>query len=230
MTKLKLSNRWEERLEKVRQENVEVETLEQEQKDSESVQVKETEAEKELNETDLKTADEPELTALEDLCSDSDYTQFMSQEVSEVIRKLALRKLFSGAEFNITDGLDDYDDDYTSFAPLGNVITQEMKLKQKTKLEKRAKEMEENVEAREKAFAAVDEVSVEPTSMVPLLSSGNLLIIGKDENPIMQALSSLKESPLITSVLRIGRGDEEDFDGIKVIYSQNLEVKISGYL
>ncbi|HBR59862.1 MAG TPA: hypothetical protein DEA86_05320, partial [Deltaproteobacteria bacterium] len=227
MKKLKLANRWDERLEKVRQEKMEVENPEAEQKDAESLEVQETEAEKEFNETDLKTTDESELTALEDLGSESDYTQFMSPEVSESIRKLALRKLFSGAEFNITDGLDDYDEDYTSFATLGNVITQEMKLKQKTKLEKRAKEMEEveeNVEAREKAFAAVEEVSVEPTSMVPLLSSGNLLIIGKDETPIMQALTSLKESPLTTSVLRIGRGDEEDFDGIKVIYSQNLEV------
>ena len=233
MKKLKLANRWDERLEKVRQEKMEVENPEAEQKDAESLEVQETEAEKEFNETDLKTTDESELTALEDLGSESDYTQFMSPEVSESIRKLALRKLFSGAEFNITDGLDDYDEDYTSFATLGNVITQEMKLKQKTKLEKRAKEMgemEENVEAREKAFAAVEEVSVEPTSAVPLLSSGNLIIIGKDETPIMQALTSLKESPLRTSVLRIGRGDEEDFDGIKVIYSQNLEVKISGYL
>ena len=233
MKKQKLANRWDERLEKVRQEKMEVENPEVEQKDAESIEVQETETGKEFNETDLKTTDESELTALEDLGSESDYTQFMSPEVSESIRKLALRKLFSGAEFNITDGLDDYDEDYTSFAPLGNVITQEMKLKQKTKLEKRAKEMgemEENVEAREKAFAAVEEVSVEPTSVVPLLSSGNLLIIGKDETPIMQALTSLKESPLRTSVLRIGRGDEEDFDGIKVIYSQNLEVKISGYL
>ncbi|MDP6656427.1 MAG: DUF3306 domain-containing protein, partial [SAR324 cluster bacterium] len=199
MKKQKLANRWDERLEKVRQEKIEVENPEVEQKDAESLEVKETETGKEFNETDLKITDESELTALEDLGSESDYTQFMSPEVSESIRKLALRKLFSGAEFNITDGLDDYDEDYTSFAPLGNVITQEMKLKQKTKLEKRAKEMGEmegNVEAREKAFAAVEEVSVEPTSVVPLLSSGNLLIIGKDETPIMQALTSLKESPL----------------------------------
>jgi|TARA_B110000881_G_C18598755_1_gene533452 Fe-S-cluster-containing hydrogenase component 2 len=233
--KLKLAKRWDERLEKVRLENQTAETLAAEtqaaeQKDSKSSEVQETEAEKEFNETDLKTIDESTLTALEDLGSESDYTQFMSSEVSESIRKLALRKFFSGAEFNITDGLDDYDEDYTSFAALGNVITQEMKLKQKTKLEKRAKEMDENVEARKKAFAAVGEDSVEPTSMVPLLSSGNLLIIGKDETPIMQALTSLKESQLITSVLRIGRGDEEDFDGIKVIYSQNLDVKISGHL
>ena len=233
MKKIKLANLWDERLEKVRQENLEVETLEAEQKAVEPLEIQETETEKEFNESTPKSADESTLPSLEELGADSDYSQFLSPEVSESIRKLALRKLFSGAEFNITDGLDDYDEDYTFFAPLGNIITQEMKLKQKTKLEKRAKEMEEvdeNVEAREKAFAAVEEVSVEPTSMVPLLSKGNLLIIAKDETPIMQALTKLKESPLTVSVLRIGRGDEEDFDGIKVIYSQNLEVKISGYL
>lgn len=142
MKKQKLANRWDERLEKVRQEKMEVENPEVEQKDAESIEVQETETGKEFNETDLKTTDESELTALEDLGSESDYTQFMSPEVSESIRKLALRKLFSGAEFNITDGLDDYDEDYTSFAPLGNVITQEMKLKQKQNWKRERKKWE----------------------------------------------------------------------------------------
>ena len=41
------------------------------------------------------------------------------QKVSESLRRLALRKLFHGADFNIRDGLDDYDGDYTSFVKLG---------------------------------------------------------------------------------------------------------------
>ena len=61
------------------------------------------------------------------LTPDSDYTGFLSPEVSESLRRLALRKLFQGAEFNVRDGLDDYDQDFTSFAKLGDIITADMK-------------------------------------------------------------------------------------------------------
>ena len=72
----------------------------------------------------LTDADMP---PLEELTPDSDYTGFLSPEVSEELRKLALRKLFHGAEFNIRDGLDDYDSDYTSYTKLGDIITADMK-------------------------------------------------------------------------------------------------------
>ncbi|MBC8259275.1 MAG: DUF3306 domain-containing protein [SAR324 cluster bacterium] len=225
MKKQSLSSRWDERLQKVQQEKVDLALNQPEENPAESKQHRPSDSENDSAEVDAVT-----LTSLEELKPDSDYTQFLSPEVSEKIRKLALRKLFSGAEFNVTDGLDDYDEDFRNFAALGNIVTQEMKFRQKTKLEKGVVEMQENVEAREKAYAAVEDVSVEPTSMVPLLSKGNLLVIGKDEIPIMDALSRLEESGLNISVLRIGRGDEEEFGKIKVLYSQNLEVKISGYL
>ncbi len=87
-----------------------------------------------------------------------------------------------------------------------------------------------NRAAREQAFAAVEDVSVTPTSLIPLHSEGHLLIIGADEKPLMEALSALNNSGLRISILRIGRGEEEEFEGVKVLYSQNLEVKIIGYL
>ena len=64
---------------------------------------------------------------LETMNQDSDYSGFMSPKVSDGLRKLALRKMFQGDEFNIRDGLDDYDDDYTKFEPLGNIVTSDMK-------------------------------------------------------------------------------------------------------
>ena len=60
----------------------------------------------------LTDADMPPIASLG---SDSDYSGFLSPGVSEELRRLALRKLFHSPIFNVTDGLDDYDDDFTSF-------------------------------------------------------------------------------------------------------------------
>lgn len=59
-----------------------------------------------------------DMPPLESLGPESDYSGFMSPRVSEELRRLALRKLFHSPLYNITDGLDDYDDDFTSFAVL----------------------------------------------------------------------------------------------------------------
>ena len=67
------------------------------------------------------------MPALETLDEDSDYSGFMSSGVSDELRKMALRKLFSAPGFNVRDGLDEYDDDYTKFEKLGDVVTCDMK-------------------------------------------------------------------------------------------------------
>ena len=66
----------------------------------------------------------------------SDFSVFMSPGVSEDLRTEALQKLFHQPEFNVTDGLNDYDEDYTSFAGLGTVVTREMKRMLKRELER----------------------------------------------------------------------------------------------
>ena len=73
---------------------------------------------------ELTDADMP---SLDSLSEDSDYTPFLSPGVSDGLRRLALRKLFSQPSFNITDGLNDYDEDFKQFAGLGNIVTHEMK-------------------------------------------------------------------------------------------------------
>ena len=79
-------------------------------------------------------ADEPEqvltdadMPPIESLGEDSDYAPFLSPGVSDDLRQQAMRKLFTQPEFNVTDGLNDYDEDYTQFAGLGKIITHEMK-------------------------------------------------------------------------------------------------------
>ena len=74
---------------------------------------------RELTDTDM--------APLETLDANSDYSPFLSSGVSDDLRSRALRKLFSQSSFNVIDGLDDYDEDFTGFAELGNVITHEMK-------------------------------------------------------------------------------------------------------
>ena len=68
-----------------------------------------------------------DMPPLEDLDNDSDFSGFMSPKVSDELRNLALRKLFLGGMFNTRDGLDDYDDDFTSFEKLGDIVTADMR-------------------------------------------------------------------------------------------------------
>ena len=75
-------------------------------------------------ERQLTDADMPPLETLDER---SDFSPFLSPGVSDGIRRSALRKLFSQPAYNITDGLNDYDEDFTQFAGLGKVITHEMK-------------------------------------------------------------------------------------------------------
>ncbi|MDP6080312.1 MAG: DUF3306 domain-containing protein [Arenicellales bacterium] len=81
----------------------------------------------------LTDADMP---ALETLHDDSDYSGFLSPEVSDKLREVALRKLFHGKAFNIVDGLDDYDDDFITALPLGDIVTADMRHQAEIKLEK----------------------------------------------------------------------------------------------
>ncbi len=94
-----------------------------------------------------------DMPPIESLDQDSDYSGFMSSGVSEKLRKMALRKLFQSAGFNIRDGLDDYDDDFTGFPALGNLITSDMK-HQMEMAEKRKAE-----EAQDEAVSGTEEAT-----------------------------------------------------------------------
>ena len=72
----------------------------------------------------LTDADMP---PLDSLTEESDFSPFMSKGVSDELRNLALRKLFRSSVFNIRDGLDEYDDDFTTFEKLGDIVTADMK-------------------------------------------------------------------------------------------------------
>ncbi|HSQ69294.1 MAG TPA: DUF3306 domain-containing protein [Steroidobacteraceae bacterium] len=98
----------------------------------------------------------PVLPSLDELGDDSDYSAFLSPEVDESLRRQALRRLFRSPKFNVCDGLDDYCDDFTQFAPLGGIVTADMR----HQVERAAKEalarLEESA-SRDSESAAKDE-------------------------------------------------------------------------
>ena len=55
---------------------------------------------------------------LANLTPESDFGQFMRQEISEEIRRKAMKTLFSDPHFNVMDGLDIYIEDYNLSEPI----------------------------------------------------------------------------------------------------------------
>lgn len=81
-----------------------------------------------------------DMPPLESLTIDSDFTGFLSDKVSESLRRAALRKLFHSAEFNVVDGLDEYAEDFTNFEALGDIITADMRHRIETEARKKVEE------------------------------------------------------------------------------------------
>ncbi len=121
----------------------------------------------------LTDADMPKI---ESLTAESDVSCFFSPGVSEKLRRMALRKVFSLSVYNVRDGLDDYDDDFTVFEPLGDTVTADMRHRQEREAEKQREreaaeqqlaqaEAEDDSDAEEQqAATAVDD---EPESSAP---------------------------------------------------------------
>lgn len=67
------------------------------------------------------------LPPIESLGPGSDFTAFLKEEVSESLRRAALKKLFGDPEFNAMDGLDIYIDDYSIPDPIAPDVMQRLK-------------------------------------------------------------------------------------------------------
>ena len=82
------------------------------------------EADADAEEREITDEDLPDLS---ELGEDSDYLRVMAKGVSRDKRQAALRQLFRSPKFNVTDGLDDYCEDFTKFEPLGDIVTADMR-------------------------------------------------------------------------------------------------------
>jgi len=105
------------------------------------------------------TPDEaPPLPPIESLDEHSDYRGFMSDKVSDELRLQALRKLFRLPQFNVTDGLNDYDEDFANCKPLGDTITHDMA----RSLERALKKAADPVKQADTATAASEDAGQTP--------------------------------------------------------------------
>lgn len=101
-----------------------------------------------------------ELPHPDTLDRNSDFSAYLTKRVSSTFRRAAMRRLFSSPGFNVRDGLDDYDEDYTQFQSLGNTVTAHMRhhaerLRQRD--QERAEQAERDAEAeRERTGARED--------------------------------------------------------------------------
>ncbi len=103
--------------------------------------------EKEEKRAILNALSDEDMPPIDSLDENSDFAQFMSTNVSEPLRKLALRKLFHGKTYHIRDGLDEYDGDYTHFEKLDpSTITADMRHMIEVEAEKQ-KELEAQLDA-----------------------------------------------------------------------------------
>ena len=144
-------------------------------------------AEKELTDEDVPP--------LDSLGPDSDYSDFLSSDVSPKLRREALRKLFSSDKFNVTDGLDDYAEDYSRHTPLGDIVPAEMRARLAAVAARAgtkpgstgAPRTTANHEARDAALSALTHLDVTPTSVVEFSSAGRLLVIGEQEAALRAA-------------------------------------------
>ncbi|MFT5505501.1 MAG: hypothetical protein ACI845_002569 [Gammaproteobacteria bacterium] len=127
----------------------------------------------------LTDSDMPDV---ESLNADSDFSGFMSTGVSDELRNLALRKMFSGAFFNIRDGLDEYDEDYTSFEKLGDIVTCDMK----HQIEVQEQKLKEKLAAESEAEDALSQ-ETEVTEDSEDLSTENLreeeMFVSQEQEP-----------------------------------------------
>jgi len=108
----------------------------------------------------LTDADMPPIESLDE---NSDFSGFMSEGVSDELRNLALRKLFRAPAFNIRDGLDEYDEDYTFFEKLGDVVTCDMKhhIEMKEQKEREALALDAEQEAEDEIEAIEEDDDLE---------------------------------------------------------------------
>lgn len=84
-------------------------------------------AENQPNNIESEPLTDEDMPDIESLNEESDYSAFLSPGVSDELRNLALRKLFNLPQFNIVDGLNDYDEDFSKMPALSQAVVSKMR-------------------------------------------------------------------------------------------------------
>jgi hypothetical protein len=175
------SRRKQQTTEETQKEDLALEVEPQDQGINElEVALSEDQQQSEAQEPVLSDAD---MEPVETLTENSDFSKFMSPGVSDKLRNLALRKMFQAPSFNIRDGLDEYDEDYTSFEKLGDIVTADMRhqmeMEAKRKLEAEEKEVAEAEEMPDKQDLDSD------VAQTPAIAAEDESLEGSEVEPVM---------------------------------------------
>ncbi|HDM8134213.1 TPA: DUF3306 domain-containing protein [Vibrio harveyi] len=94
--------------------------------------------------------------------------QLLVSEASESVKKAALRKMFLSEEFNVRDGLDDYDDDYSNLKSLSEGVAETLRdwVKEKTE-EEPAEETTQPTESHEESDIELADVELAEGAEIP---------------------------------------------------------------
>lgn len=137
----------------------------------------------------LENAPDTEIEATQDgateASEDLSVAQLLVSEASESVKKAALRKLFLSEEFNVRDGLDDYDDDYSNLKSLSEDVAETLRdwVKDKTEedtteessqdIENKEEDSVDNVEEAESELAESDEITGQEKELYKKTVSSN---------------------------------------------------------
>lgn len=146
----------------------------------------------------LPVLTDEDMPPLSSLTPDSDYSGFLSPGVSDELRRLALRKLFHSPAFNVVDGLDDYDGDYTSFAKLGDVVTAEMRHRVEQEARRELQRAKDVINEQTEPLQLADELPQcldQPSEVIGTNHDRADLIDNQDDDEIdaMEDIDSLPE-------------------------------------
>jgi len=159
---------------------------------------------REQKQAELNALTDEDMPDIETLDENSDYAGFMSTGVSESVRKMALRKLFHGETYNVRDGLDDYDGDYTFFEKLDpTTVTSDMKhmieVEAKRALAKKEQEEEERRLAEAENVDGLDEVVDDEIQADDLALADD----SSEANGLSEANGSLVEKESLESTVEV---------------------------
>jgi hypothetical protein len=101
----------------------------------------------------LSDADMPDIQTLD---ASSDVSAFFNRGVSKTLRNAALKHIFGLSAYNVRDGLNDYDEDYTVFEPLGDTVTCDMKFHKERKEKLEAERLEQERLEQERLLAEAE--------------------------------------------------------------------------
>ena len=185
------ASRWSRRKQEVANESESV--VEDVAVEEEIIIDEETLAEQRLEKLNALT--DEDMPDIETLNEDSDFSGFMSTGVSETLRKMALKKLFHGKSYNVRDGLDEYDGDYTSFEKLDpSVITCDMKHLLEVEAEKLRLAEEEKAKEELLLAEAGDDIEVTEKDSELELETEQQEFKGQDETEDMvEAVAEIDE-------------------------------------